>query len=401
MKDKREFAKKQKLDFFVIFTKHKSENEMEKIKNRIIEEEKEKLNKNVKKIEQEYLRREEELKEIEKIFSEEIILTDEEKENLRNRIKGLRKEKSFAEEKRELIEQSNNEIRKRIKKERRRVIEKNAKSAKLKVKLASLSAAIALGGLGAGAFGHYALGEAKENKKTEITIDASKYPDGVNVENVKNDRQVLLDGLDAKEYVQKTELELIKDKTAKQVDSLKSGDDILNYLKEFYVDEYNERMEENITTDNVVLYVEFSKSPGAMYKLYRDVAENGDEIIRRTSQKDTVKGIESDLISATVRDNEGNQVLSEYISYSWGNCTKVYDSDEYVECYDDKDSCLMDVGKILRHGLCYYAEVTNDKDKDSDRSIELRKEYREDLVDAVAEYEQMDKHFIHQNDEER
>ena len=41
MKDKREFAKKQKLDFFVIFTKHKSENEMEKIKNRIIEEEKE------------------------------------------------------------------------------------------------------------------------------------------------------------------------------------------------------------------------------------------------------------------------------------------------------------------------------------------------------------------------
>lgn len=401
MKNKRELTKKQKIDLFVILTKRKSEDEMKRIKSKIVEEEKEKLSENVKKVEQEYLKREEEQQEIKKILSEEIILTDEEKENLRKRIKGLRKEKSFAEEKRELVEQANAEIKRRIKEERKKVIKKNAKYAKLKVRFAGISAAIALTGFGSGALAQYALSEARENMLKEITVDVSKYQDGVNLENVENVEQVEINGQNALDYFQKKDLEKIKEKITKEVDSLEDGEDVLDYLKEFYVDEYNDRMKENITTDNVVLYVQFRESFGAMYKLYSDVAENGDEIIRRTSQKDTVKGIESDLISATVRDNEGNQVLSEYISYSWGNCTKVYDSDEYVECYDDKDSCLMDVGKILRHGLCYYAEVTNDKDKGSDRSIESRNEYREDLIDAIAEYEQMDKHFIHQNDEER
>lgn len=399
MKNRKEVSKQQKVGLFVLLTRNKSRREIEEAKNRIINEEKEKLSKNIEKAKVEYEHKQEELEEIEKIFNEKE-LSDEEVEGLRKRLQAVKDIKRPAVQKKELTEKSKMETAKRIKKERRRIIEKNAKSAKVKVTLIGISSALTLGGIGIGASSFYALNEAKARQQKELTVDALKYPDGINVENVKNDRQVMLDGLNAREYVQKTDMEKIKERVTSEVDSLKSGDDILNYLKGFYVTEYNERYGENITKENVTLYVEFDKSDGAIYKLYNDVAENGDKIIRKTTNKDLVEGIDSDLISATVKDEEKNVITSEYVSYRSGVCTRVYDSDEYVESYEKK-GCLLDIGNLIRQGVNYYAEMTNDDevDKRTERSLQAREENRKELIQAVTEYEQTDKHFLNQEEE--
>lgn len=401
MKNKKEVSQTKKRNLFIILTRRKSKAEFEKVKEQILEEEEEKLDKKIKKIEKDYLDREKELKEIGKILDEEVELTEEEKENLGVRIKGLKKEKSLEEQKRDIIKQAQIETKKRIQRERRKIIEKNANSAKFKVAIASLSGAIAIGGIGVGAGGMYALTEAKNKLKTEITLDASKYPDGINIENVKSDRQVLLDGLDAREYVQQTEREKIKEKVKEEVNNLKTGRDILNYLKGFYVDEYNESTNSNITKDNVRLYVEFRQSEASMYELYNDFAENGDKIIRKTRIKEEVEGFHTDVIMATIMDDDNNYVTSETISYESGICTEVYESDQYVESY--KDGILVDVGNIMRQGLCYYSEITNEnkKDRESDRSIQAMSEYKHDLIEAVTEYEQTNKQCFNQKEEER
>ena len=399
MKNKKEVSQTKKRNLFIILTRRKSKAEFEKVKEQILEEEEEKLNKKIKKIEKDYLDREKELKEIEKILAEEVELTEKEKENLIERIKGIKKERRLEGQKREIIKQSEIEIKKRMQRERRKIIEKNANSAKLKVAIASLSGVIAMGGIGVGAGGMYVLTEAKNKLKTEITLDASKYPDGINIENVKSDRQVLLDGLDAREYVQQTEREKIKEKVKEEVNNLKTGKDVLNYLKGFYVDEYNESTNSNITKDNVILYIEFRQSEAPRYKLYNDFAENGDKIIRKTRDIEKVEGFHKDIIMATIIDDDNNCVKSETISYESGICTEVYESDQYVESY--KEGILVDLGNIMRQGLCYYSEVTNEKDRESDRSIQAMSEYKHDLIEAVTEYEQTNKQCFNQKEEER
>lgn len=364
MNNKKNETQKKKRDLFIKITRKKTKEQYEKRKEEIISEEGKKLIENLKLLK--------EMRNIDDIKKQEEII------------------KKQAEE----------ETQKRLRMELKKITRSNANSAKIKVTLASMIGVFTIGGIGAGAVGQYALTSARENQKKEITVDASEYPNGVNVENIKSDRQVLLDGLDAREYVQKSIEQKMREKVTKEVDNLKNSDDVLRYLKEFYVNEYNKRNEEDITTDNVVLYIEFKDATGALYKLYDDVAENGDKIIRRTKKKDIVNGYTTDLISATVRDSENQLIKSEYSSYEKGVCTKVYGDDEQVEEY--YDGCLEDVGNLIRQGLCYYAELDNDNehDKASSRSIEAMSQYRRDLIDAITKYEQTDKHVKNQEDRE-
>ena len=87
---------------------------------------------------------------------------------------------------------------------------------------------------------------------------------------------------------------------------------------------------------------------------------------------------------AKVLDENNKVIDTDAIVYASNNCETVYSSSEQVDKYED--GTLVDVGNIMRHGLCYYSELDNKIDQNSKRAIRAKRDYKEDFISAVAQY---------------
>lgn len=166
-----------------------------------------------------------------------------------------------------------------------------------------------------------------------------------------------------------------------EVEQLKNSDEVLKYMKKLYVERYNERNGTNITEKNVELF------KGRGDTIYVDTAKNGDEIVR-TNGSTKYEGDNYQLysqigiVSATIRDDNGNFVKKEKMTYNNGKYVQVYDKDEVVEA--NTGNTLTDLKGITFNGIDYYsAFVDDEKEIYEDRLIDSVKEYKKEKINKI------------------
>lgn len=166
-----------------------------------------------------------------------------------------------------------------------------------------------------------------------------------------------------------------------EVNSLSNSGEVLNYIKEVYIKEYNEKNGTNMTVDNLELYKD------RLDTLYKDTAQNGDQIIRTTSDKTEVGNtlLDSDvgIVTATIRDKDGSCVSKEKMTYNNGKYVAVYDEDEDVKKY--KGNTLTNLKGVVFNGIDYYgAFIDSESDIYKNRFIESVGEYKKQQIDNIV-----------------
>lgn len=257
------------------------------------------------------------------------------------------------------------------KKEKIKIIRRNAKKAKLVAVFSASAISLALAGGGG-----YLLGAANTSK-----VQNQNQNESTKDENKRKFKDEIKYNVEAKKTKQQ-----VQEDVSQEISKIKDPNELLTYLKEFYTDEYNEENQEKITTDDVTLSMQYEGSNGYIYTIYKDKAENGDEILRKINKKNGIEnGFEKDTISARVENEEKEIKSEEIVAYYNGKYTHIYDSEETVQSYEE--GILPEVASVIGNGIKYYAEMNNKEDYDSPRAQASRKNYYNDLVNAVTNYE--------------
>lgn len=178
--------------------------------------------------------------------------------------------------------------------------------------------------------------------------------------------------------------ENIRSEAEKEVNNLNNSDEVLAYMKEAYVKEYNEKHGTNITVDNLELY------KGRGNTLYRDIAENGDEIIRSTSEKyvteKTTIDPEIGIVTARIKDNDGKYISRESMTYDNGKYVTVYNKDQKVDKYSE--NTLAELKGITFNGIDYYGAFTDaEKNTYKSRFIDSVENYKKNQINEIANVE--------------
>lgn len=267
------------------------------------------------------------------------------------------------------------------KEEEERVIRKVTKEEKRKIKTKAIFAALGLMSATSLLEGVALLNSGNEgvkSNKNEITINTEQAEKDVNVINV-GDRNVFIDGIKVDtnnlNYEKNKEL---KENVAKEVESLETSEDVLNYLKQFYANEYNKENDTHMTAENVRL-----GKTREMTTLFKDKAENGEEIIKDRLAKDKTErkiDIEAGVINAVIIQ-EGKIISSQEILNNNNQYKRVYSSNEDVEKYED--NLLVKTGKIIDKGIDWNVAMDQ---KETDPLI--KKQYKQRFIDAIVEYKE-------------
>lgn len=140
-----------------------------------------------------------------------------------------------------------------------------------------------------------------------------------------------------------------------EMDGLETSEEVLNYIKEIYVEEYNKNNNETVTVEDISLY---GQSQDTL--LYKDFAQDGNEIIRRTTKSqegeiDSIKLINNKVIVAEIQTQEGlkKEQATKYI----GEYVPVYY--QSVEVEDASKNSLCEVGDIVSKGINKAIELKN------------------------------------------
>ena len=170
-----------------------------------------------------------------------------------------------------------------------------------------------------------------------------------------------------------------------EVDSLTNSDEVLNYLKGIYIKEYNEEHGTNITVDNLEL------SKGRLDTLYKDIAQNGDQIIRTTFDKDVKENalLNSDMgiVTAIIRNDNGECISKEKMTYNNGKYVTVYEEGQEVKKYND--NTLTNLKGVIYNGIDYYgAFIDSESDIYKNRLIESVSEYKKQQVNNIIDNSQ-------------
>lgn len=225
-----------------------------------------------------------------------------------------------------------------------------------------------------------------KKSKNEISIDVGNKDKDIKIKNMPDDRNIFVDGIkvNTKELKEREDKEL-ENNVKEDIESLKTREEILNYIKEIYVDEYNKQNNDNINKNQIV----FSKIRQDK-KVSQDKAKNGDMILRKDCSNDNDKkylDISTGVITAII--DKGDAKFYETIMNYNNKIQTVYDSNETVEKYED--NVLVKVGDVVDKGIDWSTakdETENDwitKDKYKQRFIEAVKEYKERQIEEIKQ----------------
>lgn len=269
------------------------------------------------------------------------------------------------------------------KEEEKRVIRKVTKEEKRKTKTKAILIALGLMTATTGIEGVALLNSGEKgvsSTKKEITIDMDKAEKDINVINLKN-RKVFIEGLEVetnKEENIEVENKELKENVTKEVEALETQEDILDYLKQFYINEYNKENQTQFTYENV----KFRKTR-EIGSFFKDEANDGTKIIR-TKEKDdkTQRDVDTTagVVSATITDNDKiisiEKVLNENNEYK-----RIYNRNENVETY--KDNLLVKTGKIIDKGIDWNVAIEQAETEES-----VKEAYKQRFIDAIVEYKE-------------
>lgn len=156
-----------------------------------------------------------------------------------------------------------------------------------------------------------------------------------------------------------------------EMDNLETSEEVLNYIKEMYAEEYNQKNNETITAEDISLY---KQSQDII--LYKDTAQNGEDIIRRTTKSqseelDATKLINDKVIVAEIQTQDG--LKKEQITKYTDRYVPVYYPSVEVEEYSENSLCS--IGDIVSKGIdkaieLKRAEVENEQKVDNAKTQE-------------------------------
>ena len=264
------------------------------------------------------------------------------------------------------------------KEEEKRVIRKVTKEEKRKTKTKAILIALGLMTATTGIEGVALLNSGEKgvsSTKNEITVDMDETEKYINVINSGN-RKVFIEGLQVD--TNKEENKELKENVTKEVDSLESPKEILNYLKKFYTNEYNKENQTQFTDENVKL-----RKTREIGSFFKDEANDGTKIIRTKEKDDKTQrdvDITAGVVSATITDNDKiisiEKVLNENNEYK-----RIYNRNENVETY--KDNLLVKTGKIIDKGIDWNVAIEQAETEES-----VKEAYKQRFIDAIVEYKE-------------
>lgn len=244
------------------------------------------------------------------------------------------------------------EKRKREKKLGRKLTREETKSmvkemaTKLGIRLAIATAAV---GISVGAFLH--------------KNDIKQLPEPQAIEMSDEERNTI-----SKEEEFRNSLQLTPEQ---EIDSLETSEEVLNYIKETFAEVYNQNNNETITIEDISLYEQSGDT-----LLYKDLAQDGNEIIRRTTKSqeeeiDTIKLINNKVIVAEIQTQEGlkKEQATKYI----GEYVPVYYQSVQVE--EASENSLCEVGNIVSKGIDKAIELKrmeSEKEQTTEENIAIQ-----------------------------
>lgn len=262
-----------------------------------------------------------------------------------------------------------------------------AQKARLKATALALVAGLGVGGYALGAHNSQIPGITEGKNKIEVNMDDVEKD--VNIENVvqkgkeeENKRGLFVQGLQDSALNEDVEyINELRQETRQEIEKLKTSTQVLNYVKQMYVDRYNSTHEEQIGIENVTLHK--NKLDRVFYE---DKAQNGDEILRCCT---TVEAIQmeipidrDDLSEISVEIETENGVRTERVAYHNGRFVTLYDPDE--EVLVDKETTLCELGNVVFQGI--DTATAKEQMEQGNTSLEVEQKYEGRLIQAVVEY---------------
>lgn len=248
------------------------------------------------------------------------------------------------------------------KRERHRIMVTIAKEKKKEVRRIGVSLLLGIG-IGSAITGGLTPNNdyIKENDK-KVVIDAQEIDEDkdIEIENVTNDREIFANGY--KVNVEKTETteQKVEKGLKRELESQKTEEDVLNYIKSFYVPEYNKSKGQNYDEYIKEENVKFHRT-AELAGLKSGKAQNGDEIFVVDSEAKSYVPSSCGIMSVTI--NKNDKIQKESVAKSLGGkYLRVYDKDDIVE--QNEDNLLLEkLGGVVDTGLKYSSHIGQEKEK--------------------------------------
>ncbi len=235
-------------------------------------------------------------------------------------------------------------------------------------------------GISIGAGGH-ALLTAGSNENT----NKNQVESEINLED-QNDRLEFVNSLKVDTVPINIENQLteeqIRENVEKEINELETPEEILNYVKDIWANEYNTQNNEDITKEQVKFYKERET-----VNVFRDTATNGDTILREGKEHSNIN-TDAGVITAYINKTDNN-TKQKIINY-FGIYQTLYSMDENVEKYED--NLLVDLASIIDCGIDWSVVINQEETEYSVKQIYINR-----LIDAVTEYESRKTKEIEQN----
>ncbi len=286
------------------------------------------------------------------------------------------------------------DVRRKI---RKQIVDNNAKKMKNRAMLTAtsiiLSGAI---GLGTG----YAL---NEGSGTVEGVTKTEY--GINIDTAEIDGKVVIEVKDQKELSFRDKYKVSQDNeivvkhgekeselidlyelentVTQEVKALENDEEILNYVKKEYVEEYNRINDEKINVENVKLY---RSTLGNFDEIiYEDFTKNGDKIIRvcdktygKENELSQVMGSTGELVYISI-----NGELKEIAVGVSSHFERGYSGNEEIDKIDE-NSLAEKMGNLLNAGTAYVNARENDKSLYEKKLINAMIDYKKGKIEEIT-----------------
>ena len=267
---------------------------------------------------------------------------------------------SFEERKRQIMQERQKEAQKQAKKQQlrpenvkltKKQKQKARKRAKRKIVVAGIVAALGITGFVAGT---KLLPEGKTNAPA-ITEN-------------ENNKQAKTNEFKEKYKVNENDLVKNESEVEKEINELQNGADVLAYLKNMYIEKYEEKTgDETLTTDDIKIM------QNSQNYVYVD-SQTGDIITHGEIPGETEKALTENNISYDIKNNvetyqvqnlEGQTIDMITMENRDGQTVpiKVIPGNQYNEM-KDYDSILDEMGTIIPDGIEYMSNFENENAKD-------------------------------------
>lgn len=253
---------------------------------------------------------------------------------------------------------------------KQRANERKQRRRRMRVKMALYLTIGAIGGGTLGGGGTIVANKLLNSPAEGVEYDKDSKELEINLDELQGELEVTGKGDKAKEFREQQAraaiTEISREKAAEKIKNVEEPQDVLNIIEKAVAEYWEESYKEDV--NNVDLHKDTTH-----VNIYRDTAQNGDEIKRfRTGGSDN-----NTVVTINIDTNEGIYTESYHVEYGF---TRVYDSVEEVK--EVKSNMLEECVPVVLEGIEYFVAMEqNILGKTSDKKLEeYEKSFQEELA---------------------